>query len=428
MVKIFYKNVITIIALLTVVLSQSLYAQSGSFKGRIFDKETKEVLVGANVVIQGTSIGAATDLDGNFVIRNIPVGKHIVKISYIGYNPITVDIDIVANRTLEQNFSLQPETIEGQAVIITAQAQGQVSAIQQQLTSNKIANVVSEARIQELPDFNAAQAISRLPGIATLESSGEANKIVIRGLAPQFNQVAVGGISLASTGSTQIGAASQGGTAGTINNDRSVDLSMISPYMLKTISVYKSLTPDLNANAIGGVVNMALREAPSGLKGDLLWQSGYTSKSKTYGNYRGVLSLSSRFLDDALGVYVLGNAEKYDRDADNMNASYSTGLLDKDPVTGFNKIQVSNVTLNRHIETRKRYGANLILDYKLPNGVIRSLNMFSQLNSDFKDYRTILNYKEKNLDFTYRDGLTKTERSEERRVGKECRSRWSPYH
>lgn len=409
MVKVIYKNVITIMALLTVVLSQSLFAQSGSFKGRIFDKDTKEVLVGANVVIQGTSIGAATDLDGNFVIRNIPVGKQSVKISYIGYNSITVDIDIVANRTLEQNFSLQPETIEGQAVIITAQAQGQVSAIQQQLTSNKIANVVSEARIQELPDFNAAQAISRLPGIATLESSGEANKIVIRGLAPQFNQVAVGGISLASTGSTQIGAASQGGTAGTINNDRSVDLSMISPYMLKTISVYKSLTPDLNANAIGGVVNMALREAPSGLKGDFLWQSGYTSKSNTYGNYRGVLSLSSRFFDDALGVYVLGNAEKYDRDADNMNASYSTGLLDKDPTTGFNKIQVSNVTLNRHLETRQRYGANLILDYKLPNGVIRSLNMFSQLNSDFKDYRTILNYKEKNLDFTYRDGITKTD-------------------
>ncbi|NMB83217.1 MAG: TonB-dependent receptor plug domain-containing protein [Ignavibacteria bacterium] len=238
MIKPIYKIFITTMVLMILIFSETFYAQSGSFKGRVFDKDTKEVLVGANVVIQGTSIGAATDLDGNFVIRNIPVGKQIVKISYIGYNPITVDIDIVANRTLEQNFSLQPETIEGQAVIITAQAQGQVSAIQQQLTSNKIANVVSEARIQELPDFNAAQAISRLPGIATLESSGEANKIVIRGLAPQFNQVAVGGISLASTGSTQIGAASQGGTAGTINNDRSVDLSMISPYMLKTISVY----------------------------------------------------------------------------------------------------------------------------------------------------------------------------------------------
>jgi TonB-dependent receptor len=402
--KAVYKNVITIIVLLTLTLSNSLYAQSGSFKGRVFDKEAREVLIGANVVIQGSNIGAATDLDGNFVIRNIPVGKHIVRISYIGYNSINVDIDIVANRTLEQNFSLQPETIEGQAVIITAQAQGQVSAIQQQLTSNKIANVVSEARIQELPDFNAAQAISRLPGISTLESSGEANKIVIRGLAPQFNQVAVGGISLASTGSTQIGAASQGGTAGRINNDRSVDLSMISPYMIKMISVYKSLTPDLNANALGGVVNMALREAPSGLRSDLLYQSGYTNKSETYGNYRVVLSTSNRFFDDVFGVYLLGNIEKYDRDADNMSASYSTGLLDKDPQTGFNKVQVNSVTLNRHIETRKRYGANLILDYKFSTGVIRSLNMFSRLNSIYQDYNTILGYKDKNIDFRYREG------------------------
>jgi outer membrane receptor for ferrienterochelin and colicin len=80
--------------------------------------------------------------------------------------------------------------------------------------------------------------------VSTLQSSGEASKVVIRGLAPQYNQVAVSGVTLSATGSTQIGAASQGGTAGAINTDRSVDLSMITPYMIKTVEVYKSLTPD----------------------------------------------------------------------------------------------------------------------------------------------------------------------------------------
>jgi len=77
-------------------------------------------------------------------------------------------------------------------------AQGQVQAINQQLASDKIVSIVSEAKIQELPDFNAAEAIGRLPGVSTLQSSGEANKVVVRGMAPQYNEVAVGGITLAS--------------------------------------------------------------------------------------------------------------------------------------------------------------------------------------------------------------------------------------
>ena len=88
-------------------------------------------------------------------------------------------------------FSFLATTIEGEEVVVTAQSQGQLQAINQQLSSNKIVSVVSESKIQEMPDNNAAQAISRLPGVSTLQSSGEASKVVIRGLAPQYNQVAV---------------------------------------------------------------------------------------------------------------------------------------------------------------------------------------------------------------------------------------------
>ncbi len=401
-------KLIKIFLLMSVFVIQTVFAQGG-LKGKVFDKATGESLPGANVMIKGTSLGAACDLDGEYVLRNIPSGRLIVEASYVGYTSQSIIVEIPQGKTLEQDFGLELTTIEGDVVLITAQAQGQLQAINQQLSSNKIASIVSEARIQDLPDFNAAQAISRLPGVSTLESSGEANKVVIRGLAPQYNQVSVSGISLASTGSTQIGAASQGGTSGSINNDRSVDLTMVTPYMIKSIEVFKSLTPDMNANAIGGVVNMQLREAPTGLHGDVLWQSGYTAKSNTFGNYRTVLSLSNRFFDNAFGIYVLGNAEQYDRNADNMNANYTTGLLDRDTASNYNKIQVTDVQLNRHIETRKRYGGNLILDYKFSSGILRSINMFSRLNSDYQDYFEILNYKSNQMDFRYRAGESNTD-------------------
>jgi TonB-dependent receptor len=382
----------------------AMAAGSGTLKGRVFDKDTKEALPGATVLVKGTSIGASTDLNGDFVIHNAPAGEQTIVVSYVGYHSSDEKVDIPDNQILQEDFYLSATAVQGKVVIVTAQAQGQIQAINQQLASNKIANIVSAAKIQELPDFNAAQAISRLPGVSVLQSSGEADKVVIRGLAPQYNEIAVGGVTLASTGSAQIGATSQGGTSGSISNDRSVDLTMVTPYMVKSIEVYKTLTPDMNADAIGGYVNMELREAPSGLHGDALWQSGYTQKDNSYGNYRAIASASDRFFDDNLGAYFLFDAESYDRNADNMSAAYSTYSSIVDTTTGYRPVQVNSVTLDRHIETRKRYGANLILDYRLPNGFLKSTNMFSRLNSNYQDNNVGIDYQGNGINFTYRAG------------------------
>ena len=379
-------------------------AMAGTIRGTVYDSDTGLPLAAANVQVEGTIIGSAADLNGVYIIHNAPEGNQTLEASYIGYESKKVQVTVPANDVLRKDISLNPIAVQGQTVTVTAQAMGQLQAINQQLASNRIVNVVSEARIQELPDFNAAQALSRLPAVSTLQSSGEANKVVIRGLAPKYNQITLNGVRLASTGSTQIGVASQGGTAGTISNDRSVDLSLLSPYMLKSISVYKALTPDLNADAIGGVVNMELRDAPTGLHTDVLWQSGYTQKSNQYGNYRAVASASDRVWGDRLGIYVLGNIEKYDRDADNMNASYIVTDSKTIGENGYLPVRVSGVTLNRHFEIRKRYGANLIMDYKLKNGSIKFINMFSRLKSEYKDYRTIYDYQSNFLNFRYRGG------------------------
>jgi len=404
----FFSKIFGICFLLLLFAVQTTFAQGvGSVKGTVYDRINKETLPGANVVVKGTSIGAASDLAGKFSLRNVPAGNQTIVVTYIGYEPISMQVEIFSNRTLQQDFRLSPTAVEGEEVIVTAQAQGQLEAINQQLSSNKISNVVSESKIQELPDFNTAQTLSRLPGISTLQSSGEANKIVIRGLAPQYNSVEVEGFKLANTGSTTIGLISQATSndvSKSIENDRSVDLSTISPYMLRTVSVYKSLTPDLNANAIGGTVNMELREAPSEFHTDILWQSGYTQKSGTYGNYRSVASVSKRFFDDMLGVYLLGNIESYDRDADNMTGSYAT-VSQYPGSNGYRPVLVTNVQQVRHKETRKRYGGNLILDYRLPSGSIKSINMITRLSSDFEDYRQFLDYRVGDINFNYKAGV-----------------------
>ena len=379
------RKIVCAVSVIVLLFTQALIAAgSGTIKGKIFDKDSKDPLPGANIVVKNTSLGASSDLDGNYIIHNVSAGEQSLTISYIGYSAVTVQITVIENGDVQKDVALEAKALTGQTVVVTAQAQGQMQAINEQLSSNSIVNVVSEAKIQELPDFNAAEAIGRLPGVSTLRSSGEANKIVIRGLAPEFNLVSIDGITLSSTQ----------------KDDRSVDMTMITPYMLQSIDVYKALTPDMEANAIGGIVNMQLREAPSGLHSDLMWQSGYVGKTNEYDNYKALGAVSDRFFNDDLGVYFLLNAEQYDRSADNMNASYSAVPLG---------VQVNGMSLLRHFETRSRYGGNLVLDYKLPNGSISCINMLSRLNSTYRDYTTQFDYVNKGLNFNFGRGDANTD-------------------
>ncbi len=228
---------------------QAGFAQgSGSIKGHVYDKKTGEPLPGANVVIVKTSLGAATAFDGSYVVRNVPAGPRQVKISYVGYAGINTTIDVVPDSTIERDFRMTGETVEGEEILVTAQAYGQDAAINQQLSSNTITNVVSSARIKELPDVNAAESIGRLPGVAINRYGGEATAVIIRGLSPKYNTVTINGVALPATS----------------NEDRSVDLSMVASNMLDGIELKKANTPDMDADALGGTVDLRLKEAPEG--------------------------------------------------------------------------------------------------------------------------------------------------------------------
>lgn len=359
----YYKKIITISSLLLLILVSQpyIYAQSGSITGHVYDKQSKETLTGANIIVKGTSLGAATDVDGKYIIHNVPAGQITLIISYIGYNPLSENITITENRTLEQNFYLQPQAIEGQTVTVTAQAEGQLSAINQQLQSNTIENVVSKARIRELPDVNAAESIGRLPGVSIERSGGEANKVEIRGLNPKYSLITVNGVEIPGTGST----------------DRSVDLSLISSNMLDGIVLKKVVTPDMDADVLGGTVDLRLREAPSGLKINASALGGYNALQKYYGNYNFNFSISNRFFNDNLGVILNLNTDNYDRSADKLSANW-TGVGGS---VGVSQLVNQELLLREEKVNRKRTGASILLDYIIPNGKLTANGFFNRLDS-----------------------------------------------
>ena len=133
----------SVFVFLFLMIQSAFAAASGSVAGRVLDRDSGEPLPGANVTIVGTSIGASTDLEGKYVLRNVPTGKQSMKVTYIGYRSVTMDVTVGENATLTQDYHLVVQALEGQTVVVTGQAKGQMSAINEQLTSKNIVNVVS---------------------------------------------------------------------------------------------------------------------------------------------------------------------------------------------------------------------------------------------------------------------------------------------
>ncbi len=108
--------------ILLVLFSSLLYAQNGKLVGVVKDKQTNEPLIGANVIIKETNFGAATDIDGKFIILNISPGRYDVIASMVGFGKVTqTDVTIYIDRTTNVEFGLTDETIEIGQVTVTAE-------------------------------------------------------------------------------------------------------------------------------------------------------------------------------------------------------------------------------------------------------------------------------------------------------------------
>lgn len=214
--------------------------QRGSVYGIVSDADDNTPLAGATVFIKGTNIGTATDIEGRYRLRRVPTGDHTLVINYIGYQSVEEQITVEGGTELRKNVSLNITMLELEGVNVVAQAIGQAGAYNKQRNAPNIINVVSDEQIQRFPDLNVSDALRRMPGISTEEFRGEATAMYVRGMAPGLNTVTLDGERLATTGRT----------------DRDVALTGISSDLVGAIEVTKAITPDMDADAVGGSVNL----------------------------------------------------------------------------------------------------------------------------------------------------------------------------
>ena len=184
----------TVIILLLLLFTSHAYGQgSAAISGTVTDKATGDPLPGASVFIEGTTIGTAANDQGEYKIQRVPAGSYVLVATYIGYQEVKIDITI-SGEEIVRDIEMEFAAVEGEEIIVTAQAEGQMAAINQQISSQTIKNVVSAEKIQQIPDVNAAESVARLPGISLVRSGGEGQQVAVRGLSPKYNVMMVNGV------------------------------------------------------------------------------------------------------------------------------------------------------------------------------------------------------------------------------------------
>ncbi|MFU8859812.1 MAG: TonB-dependent receptor [Cyclonatronaceae bacterium] len=181
---------ITLMLLFLSVTAAEVIAQSaGRISGRVIEEATGDPLIGVNVFIQGTTLGAMTDADGYYYIMNIPPGNYDVTVSMIGFTrQVVQDFRVHLNENHILNFELTEDTIMGEEVVVMAQTE----RVKLDVSSSR--TLITAQTIEASPVSNFEEILANFPGI-TLTAGSDGSGLIIRGGNINETNIVVDGLS-----------------------------------------------------------------------------------------------------------------------------------------------------------------------------------------------------------------------------------------
>lgn len=276
------------------------FAQSGNLIGKIFDQNGIP-LPGANISLEGTNYYTMSNLDGEFKLIDIEDGIYTMKISFVGYTSVEKQVEIKGSSALYEEARMQISTESLEEVYINSTSNDQSKSLANQRASTNITNIVSADQAGKFPDTNIGESVRRISGITIQNDQGEARNIIIRGVSPALNNVQLNGERIPSAE----------------GDNRNIQMDLIPADMIQSIEVSKTITPDMQADAIGGTVNLVTRASNEGQRFSLTGGSG-VSNFNNEPIWNGSAIYGNRFFKDKLGVIASGSYQNIDYGSDNV--------------------------------------------------------------------------------------------------------------
>ena len=236
-------------ALLGLAVFSSLFllttrvSYAGDIVGVVEDPTLQRFVEGASISLDEGDRRAVTDRWGRYSLRGLPAGEYTVEATAEGYEHQSFPVTVPETGEVALDISLNLAFVD--EITVTDSRISQHLALQHKRSAPSILDAVSADTVGKLPDFNAAEAVQRLPGLSVEIDQGEGRYPIIRGIDSNLNNVTIDG--------NLVGAPEGAG--------RRVALDVVPSDLISVIEVVKAVTPDLDGNAIGGNINIKTRSA-----------------------------------------------------------------------------------------------------------------------------------------------------------------------
>jgi len=239
--KVSIRNIILLISF--IALSNTVSSQNVKVYGSITNALNNEPIPFSNIIIEGTTIGATSDIDGNYVILDVNAGAYNFKCSYIGFNTdIQSEIKVSSNKNLRLDFFLS----ENSEILGEVKVKG--NTFNKTKASPVSLRTINASEISKSAGGNRdiSKVVANLPGVAT--SSGFRNDIIVRGGSPSENKFFLDGIEIPTINhfTTQ---GSSGGPVGILNVN-----------FIREVDFYTGAFPANRGNALSSVMELKLIE------------------------------------------------------------------------------------------------------------------------------------------------------------------------
>jgi iron complex outermembrane receptor protein len=331
-----------------VALGADTGQSSGAVAGRVSNLGTGVYLEGARVVLLPSGVSTLTAQEGRYHFPQIPAGEHTLSVSYTGLETQSVSVSVQSGRTTARDVALTADVYVLDKFVVPGEREGNARAITLQRNAPNVKNVIAADAFGMIADENIGNFLQRLSGVAMSEQEGSLLFIKIRGMDSSLNAVTL-------DGTRQPGGGTRGGLG------RGFELDTVPAEFIETIEVTKSPTPDMDADSIGGSVNLKTKSALDRKGRIFTYRMGgsYTMDGNNWGPLGNFMYSDRVGKDQRLGVMITGSYDDTERARNVSLIDWElTGAMDR-PVYFY---------LTSHGEdafTHTRGGLGVRLDYKI---------------------------------------------------------------